>query len=821
MGILVARNRSLARRATLFGLVTTFLFGSLVSQAQGLIPGHISTSVTCQPGPIDLGDVPVSSNLSLPAIDVPLDSCSHFDPDTSVSFNVKLAEDSPTGLFAGATEITTAGIEIPDPDNFKLIATQATTVDHPFKLVITATGHPSNEQSSVAATANGVSTPICKQINTVTAKNTTAVNTSVTVNLDYNPVTDSGCISNGGGKLTYTVQLDNTTSASMVTHGTVVEPAGLDYTISQRTFIPELDYIPPQDYDPILDVAKLVTFRMLATDSIGQTASILVFVNISEPVQTTCPSLQSQVIFNNPTKSGKKFLITNAINGYIDCATEGSVITMSWFSLTDKDVVFHLQQAKERGVNIRFLINSHATKPASTSYPTWNLLKTFIPVEATADVRNSSVYKAGDAGSWALYCDSGCLTPPPPPGVTFPADSEAEFPALHAKFFAIAFPEDPITHTYLSIGGISSSNPTRAQAVQAWNNAQFVVERGTSLEQNTLFHSLDDYFKDLSAQGLPAIEGGNPPQAVGYRNLARIGNTSFVAFPHIGTGGVTDDITTTLKDVKCTYFNSRGQFKRTQIYINMFVFTRTSPAMALWHMANNPRSKNGGCQIHILYTDMSSAIKWNGNYLKNTVGTVPWGVADCLSAPSVNINGHYAGVSGPQRRKMKNPDGSFVRDEKGHYRYQTVQVCNKSGLYGTLPTINQGLGHYCWLWSSSPISGGSINACVTTPLKLTKYDPADDRAKLEPYPDSKNHMWYSHQKYMLISGMVNGRFQYLTFAGTPNLTVPGLRYNDEILAVTTGSTTYNAYLNNFKAMKSWLAARPYALYNICRSVGNC
>lgn len=792
----------------------------MVSGAQGQIPGHISTSVLCQTGPIEFGDIPVSSDLSLPAVDVPLDVCAVSDTDTTMTYNVKLAEDSPTGIYAGATEITTAGLDIADPSSFSLIAKTASLAGAPYKLIITATGDQSHETATVDATANAVSTPICKQINAVTAINTPAVHTSVTVNLDYDPLTDSGCISNSLGHLAYRVKEDPTTQAQLITHAQAVDPAGSDYTISQRTIVPEENYIPPQDYDPLLDAAKLVTVTFEAKDSLGQTASVLVFINISKPVDTTCPSLQSQVLFNNPLVRSKKFLITNTINRYIDCAPAGSVITMSWFSLTDKDVVFHLEQAKLRGVNIRFLINSHATKPSSTSYVTWNLLKTFIATTATADVRNSSVYKAGEEGSWALYCEKGCLTPPAPAGVTFPTESEAEYPALHAKFFAIAFPEDPNTHTYLSISGISSSNPTRAQAVQAWNNAQIVVERGTSLDKNTLFHSLDDYFKDLSAQGLPAVEGGNPPQATGYRNLSKVGATSFVAFPHIGTGGVTDDITTTLRKVKCTYINSKGQYKRTQIYINMFVFTRTSPAMQLWHMANNPPSRNGGCQIHILYTDMSSAIKYNGNYLKNKIGTVPWGVADCLSTPS-NVLGRYAALTTPQLRKMRDENGNVLLDAKGKVRYQTVQVCGRTGLWGTMPTINQGLNHYCWLWSSSPISGGSINACVTTPLKLTKYDPADDRAKLEPYIDSKNHMWYSHQKYMLINGMVDGRFQYLTFAGTPNLTVPGLRYNDEIMAVTTGATTYNAYLTNYQTMQTALAKRPYALYNVCRSQGNC
>jgi hypothetical protein len=370
------------------------------------------------------------------------------------------------------------------------------------------------------------------------------------------------------------------------------------------------------------------------------------------------------------------------------------------------------------------------------------------------------------------------------------------------------------------VSGVASSNPTRAQAVQGFNSAQVIVEKGATLKKNQLFGAFDSYFRKLSAQGKATVKDKTPAKAGSYAQLATKGKTQFVTYPRIGAGASTDDMTTLFKNIKCRYVDANGRWARTKIYMNMFVFTRNSPAIALWHLANNRPVANGGCEIHIIYTDMDQAISVNGSYIKGPGGYVSWGVADCLSTWGTT-NGKYSGVTAPERRKMLDSTGKVMRTEAGKIRYQTVSVCKRGSLMGTMPTINQGVGSYCWINTRSSLSGGSIHACVSTPLKLTKQDPADGRAKLEAWPDSQNHVRFSHQKYIIIDGMVNREIKKVVYSGTPNLTSPGLRYNDEVMTITTGESFFKAYKANFDSMLKFIRNRPGPLPDYCRAIGTC
>jgi phosphatidylserine/phosphatidylglycerophosphate/cardiolipin synthase-like enzyme len=584
-------------------------------------------------------------------------------------------------------------------------------------------------------------------------------------------------------------------------------------------------------------------------------------------------NLNSGTYFNDPTGSDpKQFRISNTMIQYIDCAGavakakpgQPVVIVMSWFSVTDGQIISHLKTAKANGANVRFLINSHATKAASSSVSYWKQIykalngvdwpRNETPVGPGPDV-NQRWAAADDVdkatGSWALYCDHGCLTPPCTDPVTlanlckdFPADSEAEYPAMHSKFFAIMFPgysDNLGVQKQTTVVGIGSSNPTLEQAVRGWNNLRVVVERNNVWSANPLFSSINRYFHDLSGQALPAPAGGTPDRStVNYLGvdggLGTVGATTFTAFPRSGTGGSTDNITQMLNNVKCIYTDSKGRLKRTQIYVNMFVFTRNSPAMKLWRLAFNPKNDKttqGGCQIHIIYTDMDSAIRsvtpgTYGKWLTKKGYNVSYGAADCLSAPGTQ-NGHWRSMLGVSRQVKQDannrPIYKIVKGKK-KLQYQKVFVCNRGTLQGLMPTINTWNKNLCWLYHTSNVTGGSINACVSTPLKLTTLDPADNRAKLEYYPDGRGRYSYSHQKYLLISGMYKGTIQQVTVAGTPNFTNPGLRWNDEIMTITSGNSatskaTYSAYLANFNAMRTYITNRRLPAFNICRQLGTC
>jgi hypothetical protein len=459
----------------------------------------------------------------------------------------------------------------------------------------------------------------------------------------------------------------------------------------------------------------------------------------------------------------------------IDCAPRGSTIAMSWFSFTDDNMVNHLIQADRRGVNVRILVNSHATKKSSSSFTAVNTLKAALGTRITSATANAGV----NDGSWVGSCNSGCLTPPKPKGVVFPNESEGEYPALHSKFFLITR-----AGSASNIVGISSVNPTYEQARVGFNNASLVVN------DKTLFNSMNQYYADLSN----AARGAKKVKA--YRQLkSNSKTTNYYVYPKTGS----DDVLTMLRDIKCVY-KEGGKTKRTQIYVNMFVFTRNAPAMELWKKAFATRANNGGCNVHIIYTDMDQRIKALNTKTKK-VGYIPsggkpssWGVADCLST-----------MPG---KKLTGPGLVFNAAKK---RMVAAKVCKNGSLKGAIPTINK-KGGYCWFNAKNKKTGGSLSMCVSSPLKITANDKADNRAKLEPVADKSGRRWYSHQKYIAIDGMYGKKGkqkrQQIVISGTPNITSPGHKWNDEILTFTTSAKTYAQYVANFKQTKAAIKRRP-------------
>jgi hypothetical protein len=612
----------------------------------------------------------------------------------------------------------------------------------------------------------------------------TSVNTPVSVPLAYDALRAGGC-QGGYGTLTYSV-------------GAVAPNNGTSTKDSDTSAL----FSPTGGFQTPADNSVKANFAISVTDEYGQTSLALdqysgviagaagatVTVNVSEPRDCGGWVPKTETIFNNPlagtSRDGKlsnsRFAITNRINNMIDCAPVGSTIAMSWFSFTDDNMVNHLIQAYRNGVNVRVLVNSHATKKSSSSFTAVNTLRAVLGSNVTDATANASE----NTGSWLASCDSGCLTPTPPAGLVFP-DEEGEYPALHSKFFMITR-----AGSAKNIVGISSVNPTFEQAKVGFNNASVVVN------DRTLFTSMNKYYADLAnaARGVS--------KATAYRQLKSDSKTTaYYVYPKSGS----DDILTMLRDIKCIY-RAGNKTMRTEIYVNMFVFTRNAPAMELWHKAFNSKGKNGGCNVHIIYTDMDQRIKAlntkNGKYDFIPNGTRPsaWGVADCLSTYPKKSNGKYNPLTAP----------GLIFDETKN-RMVAAKVCKNGSLQGSIPTINKA-GGYCWFKYNSKLSGGTLDMCISSPMKVTALDKADNRAKLEPVEDATGKRWYSHQKYIAIDGMYgkSGKQtrQQIVISGTPNITSPGQRWNDEILTFTTSPEIYAQYVANFKDMKSAILHRP-------------
>ena len=755
-----------------------------VIEAKILVGASTTRTITCNPTELSgtsidtvrgllrdsLGNAATDDVSTSPAVEPILISNK---PDVSLSVDSIPANVSAT--LSGNT-LTITGNSEGDVSNVQVQAKQTYSYVDALTVAFTYVGQTNID---IPVTVKPVAPPTC-QIFTIS----TSINVPVDVPLAYDPLRAGGC-QGGYGVLRYTFDAIAPTNGS---------PATKDATTA--TFTPAAGFQTPAD-----NTVK-ASFAVTAIDEYDQTSVALdqysgviagaggatITVNVSEPRDCGGWVPKNETVFNNPLASSSRdgrlsnsrFAITNRINNMIDCAPVGSTIAMSWFSFTDDNMVNHLVQAHRNGVNVRVLVNSHATKPSSSSFTAVNTLRAALGSNITDATANASE----NAGSWLGSCNSGCLTPAPPAHISFPDESEGEYPALHSKFFMITR-----AGSAQNVVGISSVNPTYEQARVGFNNASIVVT------DKTLFASMNQYYADLanSARGAG--------KATAYRQLKSDSKTTtYYVYPKSGS----DDILGMLRDIKCTYKVGKKTM-RTQIYVNMFVFTRNAPAMELWRKAFNSRANNGGCNVHIIYTDMDQRIKalntrtGKYGYIPNGDKPSSWGAADCLSTMPTKKG---------KAQKLTAPGLVF---DAGKNRMVTAKVCKNGSLKGAIPTINK-KGGYCWFNAKNNKTGGSLSMCVSSPLKVTANDKADNRAKLEPVADASGRRWYSHQKYIAIDGMYGKKGkqtrQQIVISGTPNITSPGQRWNDEIITFTTSSEIYAQYVANFKETKTAILRRP-------------
>lgn len=632
---------------------------------------------------------------------------------------------------------------------------------------------------SISSVVTAPAPPKCRVFTTSGTKNTTSY-----ISLPFSELTAGGCTPTlTNGFLFYEVA------------------EGLNGLVSLKASDRNVaTFVPTRNFTTSADNERKASFGVVAFDEYGQRSTTVdqagapmftdtaktipkayatITVNVST-ARGSCKDAKAktETVFNNPTASASRdkelensrFAITNRMIRLIDCAKPGSTIAMSWFSVTDDNLVNHLIKAKKAGVHVRFLVNSHATKAGSTSYTSFNTLKAAIG----SKIKDSNANVSENSGSWVASCNAGCLTPPRPKGLTFPEGSEAEYPALHSKFFMFTD-----VGSAKNVVGISSVNPTYEQAKRGFNNASIVVN------DKKLFKSMNTYFSDLTKAARGKSSGKS------HRNLESNSKyTTYVTYPTTKS----DDVTNMFRNIQCLY-KENGKTKRTQVYVNMYVFTRNAPAMTLWRLAFNPINNGGGCDIHIIYTDMDQKIKafntrtnkWA--YIQKKGQPAAYGVADCLS------------TSPTKRLTIPTTVWDSIRK-----RNVTISLCKNSSLQGRMPTINYG-SNYCWLHNKSAKSGGSLDMCVSTPLKITALDKSDMRAKLEPVEDSAGKKWYTHQKYIAIDGMYRNERVSMVVSGTPNISVPGLRWNDEIMTITKNKTIYKQYLANFEMMRKTIKKR--------------
>jgi len=258
-------------------------------------------------------------------------------------------------------------------------------------------------------------------------------------------------------------------------------------------------------------------------------------------------------IFNNPTgDTSDQRAIRTQVHDIVANADEGSVLRLAMYHFWDEDLAEDLVAAKDRGVNVRVVLD-HST----LSYP------------ASYDILKAGLGTSTGAGSWVVLCASGssCLGPSGT-GIN------------HNKYLLAS-----------SVGGGAqknvvaqlTSNLTPSNYSRYWNSSVTVADNAD------LFDGYVSYFDKLAAQNR-----GNWKYTYG-----NAGAYKYYFFPRAGSSASSDTIVNALDNVACTYSDDSGSHK-TSIHITMLKITRQAVADKLKSLGA------AGCAIDIVYSETDS-----------------------------------------------------------------------------------------------------------------------------------------------------------------------------------------------------------------------
>jgi phosphatidylserine/phosphatidylglycerophosphate/cardiolipin synthase-like enzyme len=265
-------------------------------------------------------------------------------------------------------------------------------------------------------------------------------------------------------------------------------------------------------------------------------------------------------IFNRPDGSrAQQYAIADHLMDSIDAAPAGSVIRMSFYSITISSFVDRLIAAHDRGVQVRLLMDDHDVRD------TWMRLTAALGHDHTA-------------GSFAVLCHRSCFT-----------DYEPSY--LHAKMYMFS-----TSGSAKRVVTISSANPTNGQAVTGWNDAY------TMVGNTTMYKSYKRYFEDLTRGALAGAQGSAPAN---YYRVTKSGRFKTYLFPRGGSGSSSDTIYSILSNVACAGAapGYGTPAHRTIIKIAMFQWTqyRVNLAKKLWAL------DDAGCDVEIVFTGSETA----------------------------------------------------------------------------------------------------------------------------------------------------------------------------------------------------------------------
>lgn len=587
------------------------------------------------------------------------------------------------------------------------------------------------------------------------------------------------------------------------------------------------------------------SFTVSATSDDGAQASFEVPIRILAPPRSCNARFvpTTRTMFNDPSGSpADQYQMLRYLLKMIDCTPaknpDGSQasIRFSFYSLSYAPVQAALSDAARRGVAVQAITNSHSDKygswrelandvgadttQASFATTCWQGCLTPRPgpapggptawyaADATTPTSNTVVFSdrsiPGNAAisSWRYDFGDGTFADGPGPHVkqyqaagtymtsltvtdaagmshttvgrkTLPDNLEPEYPSLHAKIYLFSTVGTGANQRQW-ISAYSSGNPTYYQSRKGFNNLNLAVA------DKKLYDIFDRYMGDLVKASRGEFFSADYFRTFRTPGLKATGAPATTV--HFGpqvNGDINRDI---IRSIKCRY-KSGKTWKRTDVRVSMFVFTRKGVAADLWKLAMHE-----GCNVEIVYTQMSQRIMGaDGTWLTNQDGEpTGFGVADCLATPPTKVVVKPATKKRPARRvvrknNLKSPDG----------------YCGGGSLRGSVPVTSTGM----WLNQTSPISGGRLRVQMSCPVV--------------PRYDATKRVWsvvcirsdiYTHNKTMLVNGFIHGRRQKYVMSGSANWSSPGLRSSDEVITeIENSPALYKQYKANYAYLKSVVA----------------
>ncbi len=652
------------------------------------------------------------------------------------------------------------------------------------------------------------------------------------------------CVHSDGLPVTYSVEpfvIDK--------YGPLVGKLTLDRSTGDFRYSP--GWYPPDEngnHDRLPEYTGTDSFRVNARADDGVKGSITVPIRIIAPprpcIQDFSP--KSRIMFNNPAGSPKKqYRMLRYLLKMIDCTPpknpDGSraTIKFSFFSLSYAPVQAALSAAAERGVAVQAITNSHSDK-----YGSWQELakdlggdstsSTFAttcwqgcltprkgPVEGgptawyaadsttltskTVVFSDRSIPGDREIVSWKYTFGDGTSASGPGPHVkkydkygnyatkltvtdsagvkhttygnkTLPDNKEKEYPSLHAKIYLFSTVGTGAQQKRW-VSAYSSGNPTYYQSRKGFNNINI------SVGDKPLYKAFENYMGDLVKASRGELFSSDYFRTVSTSGKASTGSPATTI--HFGPQVDTDeDINRDMvRSIQCRYRDD-GVLKRTYVRVSMFVFTRKGVARDLWRKAMRE-----GCRVEIVYTQMSQRLRGaDGKWLRKADGSkTSWGVADCLATPPSRVVVKPATATRPAIRVVR----------KNSLRGDDGVLCSEGTLKGSVPVTSTGM----WLNRTSPFGGGRLRVRMSCPV-APKYDSLN---KTWTVACIRNDI-YTHNKAMLVRGVIHGRHQKFVMSGSANWSQPGLRSSDEIITeMQKAPAVYDRYKTNYDYLKRVVA----------------